>query len=376
MFDISVLKKMDFRLLIVLLFLMMISLLVISSMSAEGGEEHLFFTPYVKNQIEWFLLGFVVFFFFVAFDYRKFLQIHVFLYVVMILLLLGLFLASPIQSVHRWYRIAPLGISFQPSEYAKMALVISLSAFFERRHLALSSLSAFFQFLCIIGLPLFLISKQPDLGTALVLFPITLVLAFFAGIHKRSLQIVSTITLIGFCFGILFYSGVIPHETMKPFFTKFLKEYQYDRLNPESYHQKAATIAIAYGGMKGSGWKKSEFSSHKWLPASYTDSVFAAFSEEFGFLGVLFLLSLFYFLIHICFSQVHLVKNRFGRLLASGIAVYLAMNIMVNIAMMCGFLPISGVPLILITYGGSSVIITMAALGISQSIYTRRFNFS
>jgi rod shape determining protein RodA len=154
-----------------------------------------------------------------------------------------------------------------------------------------------------------------------------------------------------------------------------MKEYQYNRLDPNTYHQKASQISIAIGGVTGSGWHKSEFSSRKWLPAAHTDSVFAAFGEEFGLIGVIILLLLFYYLIYLSFQVVGFSKDYFGKLLASGIAVYLAMHIIVNIAMMCGFLPISGVPLLLISYGGSSVVATMAALGILQSIYTRRFMF-
>jgi len=127
--------------------------------------------------------------------------------------------------------------------------------------------------------------------------------------------------------------------------------------------------------MTGTGWRKSEYTSGGWLPASYTDSVFPAFGEEFGFLGLLFLLALFYSLIYFSFQVAAVAKDPFGRLLSAGIAVYLAMHILMNIGMMSGFLPITGVPLVLVTYGGSSILSTMTALGILQSIYSRRFMF-
>ncbi len=107
----------------------------------------------------------------------------------------------------------------------------------------------------------------------------------------------------------------------------------------------------------------------------HTDSVFAAFGEEFGFVGVTFLLFLFYALIYFSFQVAAVAKDPFGRLLGTGLAVYLAMHALVNSAMMCGLLPISGVPLIFITYGGSSLMTTMAALGVLQSIFSRRFMF-
>src|SRR5205085_9411689 len=151
--------------------------------------------------------------------------------------------------------------------------------------------------------------------------------------------------------------------------------YQFDRLDPATHHQKAAATAIAIGGITGVGWRNSEYTGRGWLPAPYTDSVFPAFGEEFGFLGMLLSVVLYYALIYFSFKLTALAKDPFGRLLSAGVAVYLAMHIIVNIGMMCGFLPITGVPLVLVTYGGSSVLATMMALGLLQSIYSRRFMF-
>ena len=173
----------------------------------------------------------------------------------------------------------------------------------------------------------------------------------------------------------LIFLNVLPHEDLRPYATKVLKSYQFDRLDPNTHHQNAASTAIAIGGLTGTGWKKSEYTAGGWLPAAYTDSVFPAFGEEFGFLGLLALLAIFYALIYFCFQVSAVAKDHFGRLLSAGVAVYLAMHILLNIGMMCGLLPITGVPLILVTYGGSSIILTMSALGILQSIYSRRFMF-
>ena len=173
----------------------------------------------------------------------------------------------------------------------------------------------------------------------------------------------------------MIFLGILPHETLRPYATKVLKDYQFDRLNPATHHQKAATTAIALGGLTGTGWRKSEFSGRGWLPAPYTDSVFPSFGEEFGLLGLLLLMVLYYALIYFSFQVTAVAKDPFGRLLSAGVTVYLAMHILVNIGMMCGFLPITGVPLILVTYGGSSILSTMMALGILQSIYSRRFMF-
>ena len=252
---------------------------------------------------------------------------------------------------------------------------LPLSWFLERRKTKASYWSTAFFGLLIVGIPFILILKQPDLGTALVLFPIALVMFYFGDIHPivvRVMTFLGGLALVGVA---LMFLQVVSHEQMKPYVTKFIKEYQYERLNPETHHQKAAVTAIAVGGLTGTGWRKSEFTGGGWLPAPYTDSVFPAFGEEFGFMGLVLLMVLFYALIYFSFQVTVVAKDHFGRLLSAGVTVYLAMHILVNIGMMSGFLPITGVPLILVTYGGSSILSTMTALGILQSIYSRRFMF-
>jgi rod shape determining protein RodA len=353
---------------------MAISLLVISSMTGSELEGFVFLTPLVKSQMRWFCLGWAVFFLFSLFDYRKLRDWSLVLYVVTVLLLIGLFFTAPIQNVHRWYRI-PGVASFQPSEQAKLILVICLSWFLERRGSRAETFGTALQMGAIAGIPFLLILKQPDLGTALVLFPIALCIGYFGGIHRGALRFLTGGGVAALALCAVIFLGVLDHEKMKPFFTTFLKEYQYERLNPNTYHQRAAQTAIAIGGLSGTGWHKSEFSGRKWLPAAHTDSVFAAYGEEFGTVGLVFLLFLFYGLIYCSFQVAAVARDSFGRLLAAGLAAYLAMHVLVNIAMMCALLPISGVPLIFVTYGGSSLLTTMAALGLLQSIYSRRFMF-
>jgi len=376
MWDHRVLSRIDFRILPVIAALMGISLLIISSMTAEPGEWEggMFWTSLVKSQVRWFCLGWIVFLICSAFDYRKLRDWSLFLYIAAIVLLVGLFFTSPIQNVHRWYRIPGIA-SFQPSEQTKLIVVIALSWFLERRGSQIGTLPTALQMGLIAGLPFLLILKQPDLGTALIFFPIALVMGYFAGVHRGMLRLAVGVGLAALTLVTMMFLGVLDHEKMRPGFTTVLKEYQYERLNPNTYHQKAAQTAIAIGGLTGTGWHKGDFSGRKWLPAAHTDSVFAAFGEEFGFMGLVFLLFLFYTLIYFSFQVALAAKDPFGRFLASGLAVYLAMHVLFNIGMMCALLPISGVPLILVTYGGSSLLTTMAALGLLQSIYSRRFMF-
>ncbi len=289
--------------------------------------------------------------------------------------LLGLFFTEPIQNVHRWYRLPFVGMSIQPSEHAKLIVVIALSWFLERFRSQSSQLSSALLGGLIVGIPFLLILKQPDLGTALVLCPITFVMFYLGGIHPYVLRLMMGVGILALLFMLMIFLGVVSHEEMRPFATKFMKEYQYERLDPNNHHQKAALVAIGVGGLTGSGWRSSAFTGRGWLPYGYTDSVFPAFGEEFGLFGLILLLFLFYSLVYFGFQVTAVAKDHFGCLLSAGVTVFLAMHVIVNIGMMCGLLPITGVPLILVSYGGSSIFVTMAALGILQSIYSRRFMF-
>lgn len=376
MWNFQTLKRIDYRLIILILALMVISLLVISSTTSTylEGEGEGFFTPHVKKQMQFFGVGWIAFFIFSGMDYQKLREWTWILYGGILLLLIGLFFAPAIQHVHRWYRIG--GFTFQPSEYAKLVVVLALSWFLERKGTRVHSYKAALQALAILFVPFCLILKQPDLGTALVLIPMALVIFYLGGIKKWIVALMGVGMMAGFALMSLFFLGIVDHDKARPYATQIIKEYQYERLNPETYHQKAAQMAIALGGVTGSGWKKGEFARHQWLPFPHTDSIFPAFAEEFGLLGVIALLSIFFGLFYVSFQVMVVAKDQFGRLLSAGVAIYLAMHILINLGMMCGILPITGVPLVMVSYGGSSILATMSALGILQSIYSRRFTFS
>lgn len=377
MWDHRYIGRIDFRTIPILLVLMFISVLVIAATTGNPSEmgEEILLTAVAKSQIRWFALGWVAYLFFAGLDYRKFKEWTWFLYFVMVLMLAGLFFVPAIQNVHRWYRIPGVNFAFQPSEYAKLIVVMTLSLYLDQKGREVERWGTTLKAILIVLVPLLLILKQPDLGTALVLYPIALVMFYFGGIKKKVVQIMSLLAVAGLLFISMMFLGYIDHEEFRPWATKFIKEYQYERLNPHTYHQEASQTAIALGGMTGSGWHKSEFTGLKWLPAAHTDSVFAAFSEEFGVTGVFFLLLFFFGLLYFGFQVTAVANDRFGRLLSAGITTWLGMHMIVSMGMMCGFLPITGVPLMLITYGGSSVLSTMTALGILQSIYSRRFMF-
>ena len=372
------LLRIDFRLVLVVLALMLVSLTVISASTGPTVIDPFkegFFTSATKSQLQWFILGSGAFLFFAWIDYTKLREWTWFLYVATLVALVGVLFLGSTKNVNRWYHIPGLGIAIQPSEFAKLVVVLSLSWFLERQKKVARNWRTTFQTAIIVGIPFLLILKQPDLGTALVLYPITLVIFYFGGIHPLVLRAMIITGGIGLVVVLSIFSGLVPFEELRPYATTVLKSYQYERLNPDTFHQRASTTAIAIGGGFGTGWRKGDYSSGGWLPYPYTDSVFPAFGEMFGLVGLSFLLFLYYALIYLCFQVTVVAKDDFGRLLSAGIAVYLAMHILVNIGMMLGFLPITGVPLILVTYGGSSTMATMVALGILQSIYSRRFMF-
>lgn len=369
------LRCIDFRIVPLILVLMAISVHVIAMNDPQGYNEEIFFTHRVVGQLRWFAVGVLVYLFTACLDYTILRRWAWLFYLGTILALVGLFFTDSIQRVNRWYRVPFIGFFLQPSEVAKLVVVITLSWFLEQRKGSSNRWTTAFWGGVIVGIPFILIYKQPDLGTALILYPITLVMFYFGDVYPPITRFMSILGIVILAIALLFLLGVVSHDEMRPYATAVLKDYQYDRLDPNKHHQQAALTAIAIGGFTGVGWHKSEFSGRGWLPMAQTDSVFPALGEEFGFIGLVLLLALFYTLIYFSVQVSAVAKDHFGRLLSAGITVYLAMHILMNIGMMCGLLPITGVPLILITYGGSSVLVTMAALGLLQSIYSRRFVF-
>lgn len=372
------LRRIDFRSVIIVLLLMVVSLVTLSSFSVDAVTElddAPFFTPLVRSQLQWYLIGWILFVMAAGFDYNKLRDYATFFYFMTIIALIGLFFTHSIQNVHRWYRLPFVHFNAQPSECAKLAVVIFMSWYLERNAQASKSLFTAFCALLIALIPFLLIVKQPDLGTALILFPISLVMFYFGDLHPYFLRLLTVIGLTALIFVTLIFSGILPYEKVKPYASHVLKEYQFERLNPNTHHQRAAQSAMAIGGVAGVGWRNSEYTGGGSLPAPCTDSIFAACGEEFGLIGLIFTLLLFYSLVYCSFQVTAVAKDPFGRLLAAGISVYLIVHVLVNIGMMSGFLPITGVPLVLLSYGGSSIMATMLALGILQSIYSRRFMF-
>ena len=232
MWNYQQLNRIDLRMVAIILLLMFISLLVISAHTGDRSlesTEEVFFTPTVKTQIQWFLIGGIIFVICAAFDYNKLREWSWILYALMIVALVGLFFTDAIQRVHRWYRLPFINYSFQPSEYAKLIVVITLSWFLERRKAKASYWSTALFGAIIVGIPFILILKQPDLGTALVLFPIALVMFYYGDLRPQVIRVMASLAGIALFIVAIIFLGIIPHETLRPYATKIMKEYQYKR---------------------------------------------------------------------------------------------------------------------------------------------------
>jgi rod shape determining protein RodA len=267
----------------------------------------------------------------------------------------------------RWLSLGP--ISFQPSELAKIALVIVLAKFFsEKRGYRGYRLKDLWQPFLLIGAPSILILKEPDLGTAMLLVAGSLSMILFVKVSWKSLVI-----LVGSAL------------SLAPFVWFSLKEYQRMRiltfLRPDrdpfgaGYHINQSKIAIGSGQFWGKGFLNGTQTRLHFLPEQHTDFAFSVLAEEWGFAGSVLLLILYLFLILWGLNIAKVSKDRFGAILSVGIVAFIFWQVVINVGMVTGLLPVVGIPLLLFSYGGSSLISTMAAMGLLMNISMRRFMF-
>jgi rod shape determining protein RodA len=266
------------------------------------------------------------------------------------------------KGARRW--LGAGGFTFQPSEIMKLALPMMLAWYFARiplppnlRQLALAVLVTL--------IPVALIARQPDLGTAILVFGTGIAILFLAGMSWR--------VIIGF----VAVAGVAI-----PYVWTHLHGYQQKRiltlLDPSSdplgagYHTLQGMIAIGSGGFFGKGWLNSSQAHLDYLPEAKTDFIFAVFAEEFGLLGILVLLGIYLFILYRGFVIAWLAQDSFTRLLAGGLTLVVFFYVFVNIGMVSGILPVVGVPLPVVSYGGTALVTLMAAFGMLMSIHTHR----
>lgn len=366
-------KRPDFIILIIALLIAVTGTLSIYSSNYQKEGE--LWQEIYKRQIIWVVIGLVMFIIMSNFNYRRLWDWTYFLYALTIFLLLSVFLLGLVRlGAQRWLRIGWL--NFQPSEFAKLIIVIFLARYFSRKDVSsvslLSSKFGIFRGLILpfifVAIPIGLIIEQPDLGSGIMIFLLFLIVFFLTGVRLKYLFIFLSIIILSI-----------------PFLWQFLRDYQKERLlvflNPNidplgaGYTMIQSKIAIGSGGFFGKGWMSGTQSQLHFLPESHTDFIFSTFAEEWGFLGSIGLLLLYYFLIREGLFIAQRTSDHFGKLLAYGISLMLGVQVFINIAMNLGLAPVVGLPLPLMSYGGSSVFVTFISLGILVSINKRRTVF-
>lgn len=287
------------------------------------------------------------------------------LYFICLFGLAGLFFFAPeIRNVKSWYKIG--GISIDPAEFTKIVLIILLAKYFSTRHIEMYQIRHILFSGIYVLLPSILIFLQPGLGTVIIILCLWIGILIISGIKIRHFLLIIFASFVIFAIG----------------WSSFLKDYQKERIlsffmpqvtqNLEiGWSQSQSKIAIGSGGLLGQGIKKGSQTQYGFLPEPQTDFIFAAIAEEMGLLGVGVLLILFFILVWRAIKIAIFAENNFPRFFAMGFAILLVSQLFINIGMNLGILPIIGIPLPFISYGGSSLIAFFIGLGILQSIKTK-----
>lgn len=356
---INYLKRLDWHIIVISLLLCVIGLVSIYSISI-GERDFLNF----KKQIFFLILGFFLMLFLGFFDWRGLRDnpyLILVLYLICVLLLAGLFFFAPqIRGIKGWYRIG--SFSFDPIGLTIIILITLLAKFFSKRHVEMYNiwhiiLSGFY-----VLVPFILIAIQPDLGSALILGAIWVGILIISGIKLKHFA------LLTLCFLIIF--GVS--------WMFLFKDYQKQRiagfLSPQievldiNWSQAQSKIAIGSGGIFGQGFGNGSQTQNGFLPEPHTDFIFSAIAEEFGLVGIILLIFLFLFLLYRIIKIALLANSNFPRLFAVGLAIFIFSEGFAHIGMNLGLLPVIGLPLPFVSYGGSNLVAIFIGLGVLQSI--------
>lgn len=365
--DQGLLRHIDPTLMFTAIALSIYGLFMVYSATHQGlaslGEDPGF---YLKKQLAFLMLGLVAMIITATFDYRL---VKVYSGIAFgVLLFLLLLVLTPIgeetAGAQRW--ITLFGFQFQPSEFAKLTFVAFLAAYLsELREVRLDNV---WRAAAIAGIPMGLIFLQPDVGTTMVFAAILISLLVVSGARARHIGIMVLAAIFGAI--IAFHLGIV-------------KDYQIARLTSfldpaadplrAGYNRAQAEIAIGAGGLTGKGYLNGTQTNLDFVPEQHTDFVFTVVGEELGFMGAVLLLGLFAVLLWRGFRTALMSKDRFGTYLATGIVAMMAFQVFVNVGMTMGIMPVTGIPLPLVSYGGTSIITNFMAVGLLLNIHMRRF---
>ncbi len=336
--------------------------------SVAGGS----FEPWAGRQINRFGVGIVMMLGIGMINIRFFRWSSPFAYLATFALVLAVeFIGKSGMGAQRWIQIGP--IQLQPSELMKVALVMALARYYAWLDRGRVSHPLWLlPPLLLIGVPMLLVLKQPDLGTALMLGLGGAKVMFMAGVSWWYFG-----TAIGLAIGAV-YAVIASHGTE----WQLLKDYQYRRietfLNPDAdplgagYHITQSKIAMGSGGFSGRGFMQGTQTRLNFLPEKHTDFIFTTLSEEFGFAGSVSLLTLYLLVVVFGFISMARNQDRFGALLTGGLTATFFLYFAVNMAMVMGLMPVVGVPLPLVSYGGSAMLVLLLAFGLIQSAHVHR----
>ena len=358
-----ILRRIDYKLLIAALGIIVYSLIIISSATHVNTPSDDRFW-YVQRQGIFAVINILAAIFFMNFDYRGLQPYGKKLYIFNLIMLAAVMLfGHAALGAQRWIQIGP--ISLQPSEFSKLIMIICLASVLEERVGALNSLQDLLPVAVYIGVPFILVLKQPDLGTSLVFMAIFFGMILVCGINLR--------LLLG-----IFAVGI----ASLPILWNFLKDYQKTRIlvfiDPNidplgsGYHIIQSKIAIGSGMLFGKGLFEGTQSQLNFLPENHTDFIFAVVGEEFGFVGAVILLVLYLIVMWRGIQIAKEARDTFGRLLAVGITSMLAFHVLVNVGMTTGIMPVTGIPLPLMSYGVSALTTNIMAIAILMNVHMRK----
>lgn len=357
----------DWVILAVVLLLSLVGIMTIFSATRPlpGGEQPSF---YIK-QVYWLALSLVALVMAVSVDYSWLNRSAGILYAIgLVLLLTVLVIGTGAKGAQRWITIGPIG--FQPSEVFKLLFIIMLSRHMSLVRGRLSIKELLITFFSFVVIPLVMLLKQPDLGTALMLLLIFMLLSLLKGVSRTVLVLAVIISLIS----VPFVGGIVWDE-LKDYQKKRLLAFVKPEIDPEgiSYHINQSKVAVGSGGVLGKGYLKGTQGPFRFLPEKHTDFVFSVFAEEWGFVGSLLLLAAYLVLILRGLDTAYRAKDEFGSLLALGITVMFSCYFLINVGMTLGLMPVVGIPLPFMSYGGTSLLSNFIAAGILINIRARRF---
>lgn len=356
-------REWDWTLVICTVALIALGTVVIGS-ATHINREGLSFDDLVAKQLLFFFINMGVVIGLQWFDYRRLRSWGRPLYVLTIVLLLAvMFVGTSALGAQRWIQIGP--ITVQPSEFTKLLMIISMAGMIESRVNKLDSFKSLLPIVIFVGIPTLLVFKQPDLGTSLVYLAILCGMLFVGGIRMRLVQIIVGAAVI-----------------LAPLGWFVLQEYQKQRilvfLNPNidpfgaGYHIIQSKIAIGSGMILGKGLFEGTQSQLNFLPENHTDFIFSVVGEELGFVGCVIALLLLFVIIYRSIVIARSANDTFGMLLATGIGSMIVFQVLVNVGMTTGIMPVTGIPLPFISYGVSALTTNMISVGLLLNIAMHR----